>query len=246
VSPRRVAVLALVAASLGVAGARAQGAPPPLPPPSASPPPSSPPTPAASGALPPLPPPEPSPPPSPPPPPSAPLDPAGAATPSPPPPPVEAPPEDDATKSRLALRGDLGYGFRQLAGRPTHGLDVMLGLGAQDQRFAGYATLEVLVGRTFSDLAQRTVKVGALAEWRLARIVRLGLGGDIGYVFVDRITTDRTMFALGVGVFGTGSVDVYAFGPRGDHAVYVVGRFHGALHFGATQWGPSLGLGFRY
>jgi len=77
-------------------------------------------------------------------------------------------------------------------------------------------------------------------------ILRLGVGGDLGYVVVDRATTDRSMSALGIGVFGLGSVDLWSFGPRGDHALYLGARFHAAAHFGATEWGPSVSLGFRY
>ena len=96
------------------------------------------------------------------------------------------------------------------------------------------------------ELGLPTLKVGAIAEWRVHSILRLGVGGDLGYVVVDRATTDRSMSALGIGVFGLGTVDLYSFGPRGDHAVYLGARFHAAAHFGATEWGPSAAVGFRY
>ncbi len=233
---RRLALLVaglLAAPALFAADAARAGDPPPLPPPSGAPaatgaPPASGELPAASTTPPPA------------------STPPTTEPPRPAPPEVPPPPEDDSLKSRLSLKLDGGYGFRQIAGRPSHGVDFLGAIGAQDHRFGGYATLEVLVGRTFSDLATRTIKVGAIAEWRVHSILRLGVGGDLGYVVVDRATTDRSMSALGIGVFGLGTVDLYSFGPRGDHAVYLGARFHAAAHFGATEWGPSAAVGFRY
>jgi hypothetical protein len=167
------------------------------------------------------------------------------SAPEPPPPPAKK--EDDGQKPRTSFRAEGGFQYSQLFGVPITGARVRLGVGAQNDSFAHYATVSVLYGGTENDLRTWDFRLGYTGDFLRVSIVRLGLDAEMGYLFIHRASLDERMFALGAGAGAHAGLDIVAFGPRGDHAVTAQARFDASLHFGgAFVWGPAVLIGFRY
>jgi hypothetical protein len=156
--------------------------------------------------------------------------------------------EDPAAKLRLTMRGALGYQLAPVHGIPISGGRLRLGVGAQNDHSAHYAVLSFLYGGTEEGLRTWDARVGWMGDFLRTGIVRLGVDVEAGYLVVRRVTLDGDrMWALGLGGGVHGSLDLYSFGPRNDHALMLEGRFDIAFHFGpAFMWGPTLLVGFRY
>ncbi len=155
--------------------------------------------------------------------------------------------KDPANEMRIALRGAGGFQYAKVHGVPITGARLRLGAGGQTDFGGHYAVLSILYGSTESDLRAWDVRVGWIGDFLRFSIFRLGLDAEVGYLVIRRASVDDRLWALGAGAGVHVSADVFSFGPRGDHAITVEGRFDGHLHFGpAFVWGPSVLAGFRY
>lgn len=162
-------------------------------------------------------------------------------------PPKDKEKEDEGKTLRLAGRGEGGFQYSRLYGVPITGARGRIGIGAQNDSTANYATLSVLYGATENDLRTWDVRVGWQGDLLRFGVVRLGLDVEFGYLFIRRATFDNRMFTLGAGAGVHAGVDLFPFGPRNDHAVTAQVRFDTSLHFGgAFVWGPAVLVGFRY
>ncbi len=123
-----------------------------------------------------------------------------------------------------------------------------LAYGSQTQDRALYGVADLLLfGTTDAGLAVRDIKLGGMVEFRVQSFLRLELGGSLGYLFVDRLSRDETLYAPGIEAFVGMNLDVFSFRPRDDSGIFVGARVHGGAHLGgATPWGPTLSLGMRY
>lgn len=168
---------------------------------------------------------------------------SGTASDAPPPP----PPKEDGEKMRPSFRGEGGFQYSQLYAVPITGARVRLGVGAQNDSWANYATLSFLFGSTENDLRTWDLRFGYTGDFLKVSVLRLGLDGEMGYLFIHRASANERMFALGLGAGAHAGVDLFPFGPRGDHAVTAQVRFDASIHFaGAFVWGPAALIGFRY
>ena len=162
-------------------------------------------------------------------------------------PPVLPPKPPSGNAFRPTFKGAAGFQYAQVHGVPITGGRLRLGVGGQNDSSAFYAMLSMLYGSTEESL--RTWDVRGTISADLLRVGLLRLGGDLemGYLVVRRATVDSRMWALGLGAGIHASVDVYQFGPRDDHAIFVEGKLDAHLHFGsAFMWGPSVLAGVRY
>ena len=81
--------------------------------------------------------------------------------------------------------------------------------------------------------------------------LRLGAGGRLGYLNVQRVTSRSPMDAFSLGGFLVAKLDLYDFGVRDDHGAFIGGRldldmYGGNGESGPVAWGPELLAGFRY
>jgi hypothetical protein len=159
-----------------------------------------------------------------------------------------APAAADPNESRAAFRADLGFAYRRGIGTSYRAPSLRVGFGTQNRDRAIYAIADLLLfGTTDGGLAVRDIKLGAVAEFRLQQFLRVELGGSLGYLFVDRLSRDETLYAPGVEAFVGMNLDLYNFRPRDDSGIFINARVHGGAHLGGiTPWGPTLSLGFRY
>jgi hypothetical protein len=178
-----------------------------------------------------------------------------APTPAPAPAPASSadkpppPPSDEAQGKRLrtSFRAEGGFQYAQLYGVPITGAGVRFGAGSQTDSYAHYGTISFLYGSTENDLRTWDLRIGYTGDFFRYKILRLGLDVAMGYLFIHRASTDERMWALGAGAGAHVGVDLFPFGPRGDHAVTAQARFDASLHFGgAFLWGPTFLVGFRY
>ncbi|MCW5836512.1 MAG: hypothetical protein KIS78_29200 [Labilithrix sp.] len=162
-------------------------------------------------------------------------------------PPAPRPRALSGKEFRPTLKGSAGFQYAQAHGVPITGGRLRLGVGAQNDSSAYYAVLSVLYGGTAEGLRTWDVRGSISGDLLRTGILRLGLDLEMGYLVVRRVTVDSRMWALGLGAGVHASVDVYAFGPRDDHAVFLEGKLDAHLHFGnAFVWGPSVFVGIRY
>lgn len=175
-----------------------------------------------------------------------------AAPPAPanPSPPSSGPnPDEEAKLAKIkpSFRGQLGYQYTHMYGVPINAGRLRLGVGLQNDSMGHYLTASSMVGETETGRRAWDLRVGYEGELRLAGIVRLGAGLEIGYVFIRRASIDERMWALGIGAHVHGSVDALSWGFRDDHALYIDARIEGHIHFGnADLWGPTLSVGLRF
>jgi hypothetical protein len=169
---------------------------------------------------------------------------------TPPAPTASGPSPDDQVKLgkiKPSFRGQLGYQYTHMFGVPINAGRLRLGVGLQNDDMGHYMTFSSMVGETETGRRAWDLRVGYEGELRLAGIVRLGAGLEIGYVFVRRASIDERQWALGIGAHVHGSVDALTWGFRDDHALYVDARIEGHIHFGnADLWGPTLSIGVRF
>lgn len=179
---------------------------------------------------------------------------AGAPAPAPSAGPIAAEPASPAAPRqpsgkdfRPTFKGAAGFQYAQVHGVPINGGRLRLGAGAQNDASAFYAMLSMLYGSTEEGLRTWDLRGTISADLVRAGIFRLGGDLEMGYLVVRRATVDSRMWALGLGAGVHASLDVYPFGPRGDHAVFLEGKLDAHLHFGnAFMWGPSILAGIRY
>lgn len=172
------------------------------------------------------------------------LPPAPAKPPEPPRPPTDA---EEGAKTRLALRFEGGFQYEQIDKVPVNGARFRFGVGGQTDSFANYGTVSIVYGSTVNGLRTYDFKVGWIGDLYRISIVSLGVDAEMGYLFVRRATIDDRMWALGVTAAAHVGVDLFQWGPRGDHAITAQARIDGSIYFGgAAVWGPELLLGFRY
>ena len=130
---------------------------------------------------------------------------------------------------------------------PITGGRLRLGVGAQNDSTAFYAMGTILYGSTEEGLRTWDLRASISADLVRTGIFRFGPDLEMGYLVVRRATVDSRMWALGLGAGIHASLDVYPFGPRDDHAVFIEGKLDAHLHFGnALMWGPSVLAGVRY
>lgn len=158
-------------------------------------------------------------------------------------------PEDEAKLGKIkpSFRGQLGYQYTQMFGVPINAGRLRLGVGLQNDVMGHYMTFSSMVGETETGRRAWDLRVGYEGDLRLAGIVRLGAGLELGYVFIRRASIDERMWALGIGAHVHASIDALTWGFRDDHALYVDARLEGHIHFGnADLWGPTLSVGLRF
>ncbi|MBX3219721.1 MAG: hypothetical protein KF795_04325 [Labilithrix sp.] len=166
------------------------------------------------------------------------------------PPPAESQPvapRVTGKEYRPSLKGSAGFQYAQAHGVPITGGRMRLGVGGQNDTSAFYAVLSMLYGSTAEGLRTWDVRGSISGDLLRTGILRLGIDVEMGYLVVRRVTVDSRMWALGLGAGVHASVDVYQFGPRDDHAIFLEGKLDAHLHFGsAFMWGPSVLAGIRY
>jgi hypothetical protein len=146
-----------------------------------------------------------------------------------------------------AIKAQLGYQYARMYGVPINAGRFRLGVGAQNDVQAHYFTFSSFIGATETERRIWDLRVGYEGELRLVGILRLGLGLEMGYVFVRRASIDERMWALGIGAQAHVGLDAVTWGPRDDHALYVEARIEAHIHFGnADMWGPTLSVGVRF
>jgi hypothetical protein len=155
--------------------------------------------------------------------------------------------DEQAHRARhTSFRAEPGFQYAQLHGVSITGARLRLGVGGENAFGGHYASGSVLFGGTEGDLRTWDVRFGWTGDLTRFRIVRVGLDADLVYLSIRRASIDDRLWALGLGMAGHASFDLYAFDPRGDHALTANLRFDATLFSGGLLWGPSVALGFRY
>jgi hypothetical protein len=162
---------------------------------------------------------------------------------SPPPPPADHP--DPNKRFNGFLYGKGGYAWGRLFDIAEQQGNIHVGGGAQNNKLAIYAYFDLLYGSTSAGLRAYDGSIGGGVDGRLRRF-RLGGGAFVGYVSVRRTTFDSTVHAYSLGAFMHASADVYTFGFRDDHAVFVDATARGEGFIGGTTGQLVLTGGFRY
>lgn len=156
--------------------------------------------------------------------------------------PEEAPPR----KTWATLKIDAGYTLRWLHAVGAQGLDLRLGVGGRSADFAHHASFALFYGATEAGLRAYDFKLGYNGDARVAGPFWLGLGVELGYVWVRRATVDARMYTFGVGGYAHALVELFQFGERDRSSLHLGARMTGGIHFGsAALWGPSVFLGMR-
>jgi hypothetical protein len=123
---------------------------------------------------------------------------------------------------------------------------VSLALGAQRQHFAFYVLAEAEGGDTSRGLGTNHESLGSELQWRVLPFWRVGGGAYLERLEIHRITMSTTLVGVGFGAFLSTELDVYRFGPRDDHAVFLgVRASDDGLGEQALLEARAL-LGFRY
>jgi hypothetical protein len=155
--------------------------------------------------------------------------------------------QDPATTMRSSFRGAGGFQAAWVDGVPITAARLRLGAGRQNDFVGYYATVSAFYGTTQNGLRTWDLRAGFSGDLLRLEIVRLGIDTEAGYLVIRRASIDSHLWALGLGVGVHASVDVFPFGPRADHAIFLEGRCDAYLHFGgAFMWGPTLLVGLRY
>jgi hypothetical protein len=123
--------------------------------------------------------------------------------------------------------------------------DLRLSLGAHNRKVAGFAYADILYGDTTAGLRVIDGSMGLGLDLRFTRY-RLGGGTFLGTLRIQRATFDGHSQAYSVGAFVHTSADLYTFGFRDDHALYVDLTARGEGFIGGTTGQLVLSAGFRY
>ncbi|MEZ4258450.1 MAG: hypothetical protein R3B36_05255 [Polyangiaceae bacterium] len=154
--------------------------------------------------------------------------------------------EDDDGPSKPSLKLELGGSLRRLHDFGVTGLDWRFGVGAQNKAFGHYATVGGLWGATSERLRTCSVMAGYNFDFRFVEVLRLGVGLELGYLWVRRASVDTRMFALGAGGYFHLSADLAPLDKEGRRALYVDVRMQASIHYeDAVYWGPSALVGLR-
>jgi hypothetical protein len=162
-------------------------------------------------------------------------------------PPTATPaPDENIDKYYPSVKLEAGYSLRKLDDFGVSGLDLRGGVGAENKYIGHYFSLGFLYGSTSQSLRTYSLMGGYNLDFRIS-IVRVGAGVEFGYLWVRRASVDARMFALGIGAYGHGGVDIVQFGPGERFGLYVDGRIQGSVHYtNALLWGPSIVVGVRF
>jgi hypothetical protein len=167
-----------------------------------------------------------------------------AAQPPPPPPPIQ---ERGwfANRRGVAFKVGAGFAYRRVFDISVIGADIEIGLGGQTRSGGWFGNAGLLVGQTEGGLVTKKIAVGASWEAPLDDL-HLGVGLGLSHLSFDRVTTDNSIVAFGVGGNLFATYDLYA---ADDTAVfagiklavdYYSGGDNGALY------GGTAGLGMRF
>lgn len=156
------------------------------------------------------------------------------------------------TEQRAMIGLELDHAFLRMYDMALQTTGARLGLGIQNEAVGALFIGDFGVGSLGSSgLKVSTGSLGFELLFRALTFVRLGGGARLGYLNVSRVTSPSPMEALSIGGFVSAKVDVYNFGARDDHGVYLGGRidldtYQGHGQGGPFIWGPQLFAGFRY
>lgn len=116
-------------------------------------------------------------------------------------------------RSRFVFSLAAGPGYHNMLGASIGGGELALSFGQDRRRF--YWGVGLIGGLASTDSGLMTTQL-ALEAGFLGVIQRLRLGGGprLGWVTVDRVTTDARFQLLSIGLVGTVSVDVVSDGER--------------------------------
>jgi hypothetical protein len=169
---------------------------------------------------------------------------ATATATAPPPPPT--PEEPNVNEFHPSFKLEIGGTLKKLDDFGVTALDLRGAVGAENKWIGHYLAIGFIWGATSENLRTYDLMIGYNLDFRIS-IVRLGAGFELGYLWVRRASVDSRMFALGIGAYGHGGIDIVQFGPNERFGFYVDARFSGSIHYtNTTLWGPSLMLGVRY
>jgi hypothetical protein len=172
--------------------------------------------------------------------------PSATVTTQPPPPPKPPPEEPDVDAFHASLKLEAGGALKKLDAFGVTLFDLRLGFGAENKWMGHYGSLGFTWGETSQHLRTYDLMLGYGLDFRIS-IVRLGVGAELGYLWVRRASVDSRMFALGIGAWGHAGIDIVQFGPNERFGFYVDARLSGSIHYtNALLWGPSLMLGVRF
>jgi len=159
-------------------------------------------------------------------------------------------PEAEEAKGRRAramFKVQLGFQYSRLHSVPIVGGRMRFGVGAQTDTQAHYFVFSSMIGETETERRAWDLRIGYGGDMRFATIARIGVGLELGYVFVRRASIDERQWALGIGADVHLGIDALTWGPHEDHALFFEARIEGHLHFGnADMWGPTLSAGIRF
>jgi hypothetical protein len=159
--------------------------------------------------------------------------------------PPPAPPTDPNRRMRGFLYGKAGYALGRIYDISESQGNFHIGGGAHTNRLAFYGYFDLLYGSTSAGLRVYDGSLGAGADGRINRF-RIGGGMFIGSIWIRRTTFDDNVHAYSTGMFAHASADIYNFGFRDDHAVFVDFTARGEVFIGGTTGQLALTAGFRY
>src|SRR5262249_31700131 len=169
---------------------------------------------------------------------------ASAAPAAPPPPPK--PEEPDISEFHPSFNMEAGGTLKKPDDFGVTARDLRGAVGAENAWVGHYFTIGFVWGATSENLRTYDLMLGYNLDFRIS-IVRLGAGIETGYLWVRRASVDSRMFALGIGAYGHGGIDIVQFGPNERFGFYVHARFSGSITYtNPALWGPSLMRGVRY
>jgi hypothetical protein len=137
--------------------------------------------------------------------------------------------------TRLALVG----AYRSVADLGFTGGGASLSYGG-DYPVSGAFEMQIVGGRSRGGLGFADV---ALLGTFIARFggFRLGLGGGLEILAIDRATSGDLLGGIGIGALGRAGYD---FGPR--RALFVDADFASLFTFNGVMWGPNLAVGYKF
>jgi hypothetical protein len=156
-------------------------------------------------------------------------------------------PERDPKKVRTSIKGEIGAQYVHVFDVPITAMKVNLLFGAQNDSVAHYGLVSFMVGSTEQSRRAWDLRLGYMGDLLRFGVLRAGLGGQIGYLVIRRVSYDDRAYAMGIGALAHVGVDLFPYGPAGDHALTLDARFEAHIHFGnAFMWGPSILAGYRW
>ena len=167
-------------------------------------------------------------------------------------PPDEAAKQRSDNETRVVASLEVDHAFHRLYDLALQTTGARLGVGVQGAQASALVIADFGVGTLgASNLRATSGSLGVEAMIRALPFLRLGGGPRLGYLNVSRVTSGSPMEAFSIGVFASAKIDLYDFGPRDDHGVFMGARFDADLYGGngagsPLVWGPELFAGFRY